>query len=451
MSALDTIVAIATPAGAGAVSVLRLSGAEAGRVAAAIAGPTPSPRHAALRRFVAADGALIDRGLMLYFPAPASFTGEDVVELQAHGSPVVMEMLLQSALTAGARRARPGEFSERAFLNGRLDLTQAEAIADLINAGSAAAARAAARSLEGQFAQALSGLREKLTECRCLSEAAIDFAEEAIPELGPEALRARLDTLSSELDGIRRAAEQGHALGRGQHVVIVGRPNVGKSSLLNRLARREHAIVSAEPGTTRDALQADIRLGQLSLTLVDTAGQRETECAVEREGVRRARQALAQADHLLLVTDASRPLDNADLTCAQGVAEGTLLTVVRNKLDLCGRPPGCWEEQGLVCIGMSAATGAGLEALVQRLQQAPSGESAGELTAYAARARHLEALARAARELEAATTEWDEGVQELELLAERLRLADRALGAVSGETDTEALLGRIFADFCIGK
>lgn len=443
-AATDTIVAIATGPGAGGIGVVRLSGPQALKLAESLCGHCPPPRRAAHVRFLAADGQAIDDGLLLAFPAPNSFTGEDVAELQAHGSPVVLRALVARCCALGARPARPGEFSERAFLNGKLDLAQAEAIADLIAAGDARAARAARRSLEGAFSREVEALAEAVLRLRIHVEAAIDFADEPLETLGLAQVATGLEAARSALDRLRTRAEQGRRLRDGWQVVLAGPPNAGKSSLLNALAGGERAIVTEQAGTTRDLLRETVRLDGLELELVDTAGLREGGDAIEREGMRRARQALTQADLVLLVVDARDPLAGraalgTDLASAPEVLE------VRNKCDLLPTWP---SDAGQPALAVSATTGRGLEALRARLLALAGlgGEQSGE---FSARARHIEALARSAEHLAAAAAEL--ASEHLELAAEELRLGHDALGEITGRISPDDLLGRIFSTFCIGK
>ncbi len=443
--AADTIAAIATPPGRGGIGVVRLSGPQAFPIAAQLAGPLPPPRQAALRDFRAADGSVIDQGLLLCFPAPRSFTGEDVVELHGHGGPVVLDMLLSRCLALGARLARPGEFSERAFLNDRLDLAQAEAIADLIEAGSRQAARAAQRSLQGAFSRAVSELVEGLTELRVWVEAALDFPEEEIDFLADEGLQARLAELRQALAALRRRARQGSLLREGLQLVIAGRPNAGKSSLLNLLAGRDAAIVTHLPGTTRDPLHEPIQIDGLPLHVVDTAGLRDTDDPVEQEGVRRAWRELARADLVLHVVDATLGWQAADADIATRLPEGVPVLRVFNKIDRSGDAPG--RRDGAVYL--SARDGRGLTALHEALKAQAGYAAAGE-DVILARRRHLDALQRAAEALARADRQLRER-RAGELLAEELRLAQDALGEITGRVRPDELLGRIFSSFCIGK
>lgn len=444
----DTIAAVATPAGRGGIGVIRVSGPAARDIAVAVAAPLPEPRRAAYRRFADAAGQLIDEGLLLFFPAPNSFTGEDVVEFQGHGGPVVLDMLMQRLLELGARVARPGEFTERAFLNDRLDLAQAEAVADLIDAGSAQAARAALRSLHGEFSARIHDLVEALIQTRMHVEAAIDFPEEEVDFLSDAALRERLDDVRARFDSLRATANQGRLLHDGLTVVIAGLPNAGKSSLLNALAGTEAAIVTDIPGTTRDVLRERIQLDGLPLHVVDTAGLREAADIVEAEGVRRARAEFERADRLLLVIDASAD-PQEPLRELERLPASLPVTVIRNKIDLTGEPAGESEEQGRAVIRLSAKTGAGMDALKRHLK-ASAGFQAQGADVFIARRRHLDALARARDHVE-------QGAAALkisragELLAEELRLAQHALNEITGEFSSDDLLGRIFSSFCIGK
>lgn len=448
MNAPATIVALATPPGHGGIAVVRVSGALAPNIASAILGRVPPPRHATRCPFRDATGATIDEGIALFFPAPRSFTGEHVLELHAHGAPVVVDLLLRHALSLGARLARPGEFSERAFLNGKLDLAQAEAIADLINAGSEAAARSAARSLAGEFSRRVQSIAERLVRLRTYVEAAIDFAEEEIDFLGEDHIAVEVSALAASLDELLAQARQGHLLQTGMTLVLAGAPNAGKSSLLNALAREEAAIVSPTPGTTRDIVRARIDLDGMPLHVLDTAGLRMTADPIEQEGVARAQAAMARADRVLLVTDDSlREPDALERLIAQ-LPAGVARTVVYNKIDLSGRPPGRVEGARYPAIAVSAAKGAGLDALRDHLKQC-MGFTPAE-GGFIARQRHLEALRRAHAHIA-------QGRQQLaaraagELLAEDLRHAQRALGEITGEFSSEDLLSRIFASFCIGK
>ncbi|SEM25185.1 tRNA modification GTPase trmE [Pseudoxanthomonas sp. GM95] len=441
----DTIAAVATAAGAGGVGIVRLSGPQALAIAAAMGAGMLPPRQARYARFVDGEGKVIDDGIALAFVAPASFTGEDVVELQAHGSPVVLRTLVARACALGARAARPGEFSERAFLNGKLDLAQAEAIADLIAAGDARAARAARRSLDGVFSRRVEAAAEQLVRLRVHVEAAIDFADEPLDTLGGAAVRAGLVELRAGLTTLLADAERGRRLRDGLHVVIVGPPNAGKSSLLNALAGRERAIVTDVAGTTRDTLHETIRVDGLELTLVDTAGLREGGDAIEREGMRRAGDELQRADVALVMVDARDP--QAGQASVAGVLDsGTRQLWLHNKTDLLPADHAVPGE----ALGISTRTGAGIAALLARLQALVTGEAVESAEGeFSARARHVLALEQALAHLDLAKREIDHDT--LELAAEELRLAHDALGEITGKISPDALLGRIFSTFCIGK
>ena len=439
--ATDTIVAIATAAGAGGVGIVRLSGPAAHAIGETLGGRQLAPRQARYARFVDCDGEVIDDGIALYFRGPASFTGEDVVELQAHGSPVALQQLVAHCIALGARQARPGEFSERAFLNGKLDLAQAEAIADLIAASDARAARAARRSLDGEFSRRVEALMAQLLAIRVHVEAAIDFADEPIDALGGDALRAQLASTTTALADLLQQARRGQKLRDGLHVVLVGPPNAGKSSLLNALAGGDRAIVTDIAGTTRDVLRETIRIDGVELTLVDTAGLRESSDAIEAEGIRRARAELERADLALVVLDAR----DATVTRQAFAAELTAVSQalwLHNKADLLASHP----PLGAGGLYVSARTGEGVQALHQNLLALSGGAGEG---AFSARARHVDALERAAACLAEARSEL--GYERLELAADALQRAHAALGEIGGRVDADALLGHIFSAFCIGK
>ena len=442
-NAQDTIVAIATAPGAGGVGIVRLSGPRATTIGEQVCGRSLRPRVAEYARFRDAAGETLDDGIALRFIAPASFTGEDVVELQGHGGPVLLRALVARCVALGARQARPGEFSERAFLNGKLDLAQAEAIADLIAATDDRAARAARRALDGALSRQVEALMARLLAIRVHVEAAIDFADEPLDTLGGAALRDQLEATRTALSRLQADAERGRKLRDGLHVVLVGPPNAGKSSLLNALAGSERAIVTDIAGTTRDVLQETIRLDGVELTLVDTAGLRAADDAIEAEGIRRARGELARADLALAVVDARDPGVGRAALAPDLVGVPQVLWL-HNKVDLLPAPP-VLDEDGLA---ISARTGAGLATLHQRLVALAGGEAAAD-GAFTARARHVDALARAADWLRQAADElaWER----LELAAEALVRAHDALGEIGGRVDADSLLGHIFASFCIGK
>ncbi len=449
VSSFDTVVAIATPPGRGAVGIVRLSGPRAFEIAAAIAGALAAPRQAALRPFRDAAGEILDEGLALAFPAPNSYTGEDVVELQGHGGPVVLDLLLRACCTHGARLARPGEFSERAFLNDRLDLAQAEAIADLINAASAQAARAARRSLEGEFSQRVNTLVGELTQLRVFVEGALDFSDEDVNWLADDKLHSRLAALNQSLHGLLREAGQGRRLREGMSVALAGQPNVGKSTLLNALAGNEAAIVTEIPGTTRDLLRENVVIGGMPLTIVDTAGLRESRDPVERIGIERAWKALEQAELILFLLDDRSGLASADQELIERLPCGPEVLLIHNKCDLSGRAPQRFEAEGRVHLRIAAAGGAGLDALKQEIKRVAGLADAGE-GLFCARTRHLEALQRAQAHCLIARQRIEER-SSAELAAEELRLAQQALSEITGAFTSDDLLGRIFGTFCIGK
>lgn len=445
----DTIVAVATAPGRGAVGILRLSGPAAFTIAERIAGAPAAARKATLRGFMDSAGAVVDRGLLLCFPGPNSFTGEDVAELQGHGGPAVLDLLLQTACAQGARPARPGEFSERAFVNGRIDLAQAEAIADLIGAANAQAARAASRSLEGELSRQVQALLQQLTELRVYVEGALDFSDEDVDWLATDSLRQRLDALCGALEHILQRARQGRRLRDGLSITLTGAPNVGKSTLMNRLAGAEVAIVTEIAGTTRDTLRENIDLDGLPVTVVDTAGLRDSEDPIEREGMRRAREALARAELALFLLDDRHGLTPADQQLICSLPPGPQLLLLHNKCDLSGRPPSSFEENGQQHLRLSAASGAGLDLLIARIKGIAGLSGAGE-GLFSARARHVEALTRTLEHARAARQRIHEGAT-AELAAEELRLAQEALGEITGVYGSEDLLGAIFRSFCIGK
>lgn len=445
----DTIAAQATPPGRGGVAIIRVSGPHTAAVARALLGRLPTPRTAEYLPFLDSDGTPLDRGIALYFRGPHSFTGEDVLELQGHGGPVVLDLLLKRVLTLGVRLARPGEFSERAFLNDKLDLVQAEAIADLIDSASEQAARCALRSLQGDFSARIHALVDGLVKLRMFVEAAIDFPEEEIDFLADGQVLADLEALQAQLAAIFAAARQGTLLREGMTVVLAGQPNAGKSSLLNQLAGRETAIVTDIPGTTRDVLREQILLDGMPLHVIDTAGLRESGDAVEREGIRRAWDAIAGADRVLLLVDDALGVTPEDAAILARLPEGLALTVVRNKVDLSGNQPGEAEEDNIQTVRLSARTGAGVDLLRRHLERV-MGYRQTEEGSFMARRRHLDALEQA----EAALARGREQLLTYragELLAEELREAQEQLGSITGEVTADDLLGRIFSSFCIGK
>ena len=440
----DTIAAIATAAGRGGVGVIRCSGPQVGSLVMSLVGQPLEPRRAVLADFRDASGEIIDRGLALFFRAPQSYTGEDVLELHAHGGPVVLRELLRRCLELGARAARPGEFTERAFLNGKLDLAQAESVADLIDAATAQAARGAMRSLRGAFSHRVGELARALTDLRMLVEATLDFPDEEIDFLERAQAAGSLDAVRMKLREVLAETQQGSLLREGIRAVLAGRPNVGKSSLLNCLAGEELAIVTDVPGTTRDAIRQTISLEGVPVHIIDTAGLRETVDPVEKIGVERTWEAIEGADLLVILHDAAEE----SATNEQGVLGRLPPSLPRidvmNKIDLLGRGP-AWDA-GAHTVWLSARTGAGVDMLKQAVLAAAGWRLASEGT-YMARARHVQALKQAQRYLDQA--EVTEG--RLELLAEDLRLAQNSLGEITGATTADDLLGEIFSRFCIGK
>ena len=449
VASADTIAAIATALGRGGVGVIRISGSNLLPFAFALTGKTPKPRYATLADFKAADGATVDSGLLLYFPDPHSFTGEDVLELQGHGGPVVMQMLLARCLDLGARLAEPGEFSRRAFLNGKLDLAQAEAVADLIDAATASAARSAVRSLQGEFSQAIHALTDELINLRMLVEATLDFPEEDIDFLKAADAFGRLERLQLKLAEIFDRAGQGKLLQAGLHVVLAGQPNVGKSSLLNRLAGDDLAIVTPVAGTTRDALRLTIQIEGIPLHIIDTAGLRETDDEVEKIGIERSWREIERADVVLLLVDSRTGVGEADRVILARLPERLKRVTVYNKIDLSGAPAERHDEADGVAISLSARANQGIELLRTELLRIAGWHPAEDV--FIARERHLRALADAQVHITAASSLVRGKLPALELFAEELRLAQQSLGEITGEFSADDLLGVIFSRFCIGK
>lgn len=444
-SSADTIAAIASGAGRAGIGIVRVSGPDVPTISQAITGKTLRPRQAYYLSFLDETGGSLDVGVALYFLAPHSFTGEHILELQGHGGAVVLDMILKRVLELGARPARPGEFSERAYLNDKLDLAQAEAISDLIDSSSTAAARAAVRSLSGEFSSHVHSITEELIALRVWLEAALDFSEEDIDFLAEPMLQTRTVKLLEKFDALLARASQGQRLRDGLTIVIAGVTNAGKSSLLNSLSGVESAIVTDIEGTTRDVLREEITLDGVPIHIVDTAGLRETDDVVEREGIRRARAEMANADHLLVILDASAPCC-PDLSMNESVAT----TVVLNKSDLVSDVQlQALEQAHNTDISLSAKTGQGVDVLRQHLLSLAGHDSTLE-SVYIARRRHLDALHQARASTDAALERLRENTLP-ELAAEELRLAQQSLDEITGRFDSEDLLGRIFSDFCIGK
>jgi tRNA modification GTPase len=450
MGKIDTIVAAATPPGRGGVGIVRVSGPKVPEIAAVILGELPLPRRATFARFLDSHQDTIDAGLALFFPAPHSYTGEHVLELQGHGGAVVIESVVARVIEIGGRRAQPGEFTQRAFLNDKLDLAQAEAIADLIDAGSRAAVRAAMRSLQGEFSAMIRGLTDAVIELRTYVEAAIDFPEEEVDFLADEQLAERFQAVRDHFDGVEQSARQGRLLREGMTVVIAGRPNAGKSSLLNKLAGYEAAIVTAIPGTTRDVVRERIDIDGMPLHVLDTAGLRQGGDVVEEEGIRRATVEMTRADRVLFVIDASEDPSGSAFQEENGrMPPDVPVTLIFNKCDLAVGIPVADTIAGPPRITVSAATGKGIDSLRAHLKLC-MGYQTVDTGTVSARQRHLESLSRARRNVDKAQRQLQDH-RAGELVAEELRGAQQALNEITGEFTTEDLLGRIFSSFCIGK
>ena len=446
MSRNDIIAAIATAPGRAGIGVVRISGPHLAELCGRIVSRRLPPRRAVLAEFLDAQGGVIDYGIALYFPAPHSYTGEDVLELQGHGGPMVLQLLLKRCLELGARLAEPGEFTRRAYLNDKLDLAQAESVADLIDASTARAAHCALRSLQGAFSERIEALTRSLIELRTLAEATLDFPEEDIEFLGRADAEGRLAAVRAQLVKVEQASRQGSLLREGMHVVLAGRPNVGKSSLLNRLAGEELAIVTEIPGTTRDAIRQSINVNGVPAHIIDTAGLRDSTDPVEKLGIARTWAAIERADLVLLVIDCTTGETAGDEAILARLPGSLPCIRVMNKIDLIGRAPGVERRDGATVVWLSARTGEGVDFLRQALLDVVGwrGEAEG---LFMARERHLQALSAAQGHLEQAT----QVVRQPELFAEELRLAQVALGAITGEFTPDDLLGEIFSRFCIGK
>jgi tRNA modification GTPase len=442
--AKDTIAAIATAAGRSGIGVVRVSGPRLAAVISGIIGRALAPRRAALADFLDARGEVIDQGIALYFPAPRSYTGEDVLELQGHGGPVVLREVLKRCCELGARPARPGEFTERAYLNDKLDLAQAESVADLIDAATAQAAKSALRSLQGAFSMRVEALVSSVTELRALVEATLDFPDEEVDFLKQADAEGKLAATAARLDEVLFASRQGSLLREGIHIVLAGRPNVGKSSLLNRLAGEELAIVTEIPGTTRDVIRQSISLEGVPAHVIDTAGLRDSEDPVEKLGIERTWAAIRKADLVVLMLDATEGA--ADRAILKELPAGLPCIRVRNKIDLLGQEPRRERSGDAVTIALSAKSGAGLDLLRQAILEAVGWRADGE-GLFMARERHVQALQEAGGHLGRAAKVGGS----LELFAEELRLAQEALGRITGEFTSDDLLGEIFSRFCIGK
>ena len=446
MAEPDLIAAVATAPGLGAIGVVRISGSSLRELLVPLLGREPAPRRGVLMDFLDSQGQAIDQGLVIYFPAPHSYTGEHVLELQGHGGPAVLQRLLKRCVELGARLAEPGEFTQRAFLNGKLDLAQAESVADLIEARSEAAARSALRSLKGAFSQEIHSLVADVTTLRMLVEACIDFPEEGIEQLEAASARPRLKALLDRVQAVESAARQGSLLREGARVALIGRPNVGKSSLLNRLAGEDVAIVTHIPGTTRDVIRQELVLDGVPIYILDTAGLREARDPIERLGIDRTREVIRSADLALVVVDVREGLTVDDETVLGELPSGLEKIIVLNKIDLSGGSAGASESPRGCEVRVSALSGEGVDMLRSEILRAV-GWRTGEEGVFLARARHLEALRAAALHFVRA----GERYGEFELFAEELRLAQEALGEITGEVTADDLLGQIFARFCIGK
>lgn len=452
----DTIVATATPPGRGGVAIVRISGPDVKKIAHSILKNIPIPRHASFHSFYDEAQQIIDQGIALYFPNPHSFTGEDVLELQGHGGPAVVNILIQAIIKLGARLAKPGEFSERAFLNGRIDLVQAEAIADLINATSEQAARSAMRSLQGEFSKKITAVTESLIKLRIFIEAAIDFVEEEIDLLTEKQFKKNINNLTEKLTQIINVANQGSLLREGIHVVITGLPNVGKSSLLNQLSGKDIAIVTSIPGTTRDILRNSIHIDGMPVHIIDTAGLRDSDDPVEQEGIRRAQHEIAHADMILWVTD-NGIIPKEELSLDVNIIKqihsrieelpNNMTICIKNKIDLLNEPAQIHFQNKNTVIALSAKTGEGMDLLKNHIKSVVGLQTNEGV--FLARQRHIDGLLLAKKYILQAEVQ---SIQKnSDLIAEDLRLAQRALSEIVGEFSSDDLLGRIFSQFCIGK
>jgi len=451
MGNTDIIAAISTPPGRGGIGVVRISGKNLQQITQLVLGYLPKNRHASLSKFRDENGLIIDQGIAIFYPSPYSYTGEDVLELQGHGGPAVMNMLLSRCLSAGARLAQPGEFTLRAFLNNKLDLAQAESVADVIDASTDEAVRCAMRSLQGEFSAAIHALTQAIIDLRMLVEAALDFPEEETGFLQHADVYNKLKGILVRLEHVLLSARQGSLLREGVHVVIVGQPNVGKSSLMNRLAREEVAIVTETPGTTRDAIRETVQIEGVPLHLIDTAGLRETDDEVEKIGIARAWAAIEKGGLVLLLADSRLGLTTGDQRILDRLPTGVPLIHVFNKIDLLKEVPRIKDKKDKLEIYLSAKTGAGIELLRQKLLEIVGWQPHSMCESlFMARSRHLWALAEAKKHLESATKIIEQENQS-ELLAEELRLAQQTLSSITGEFSADDLLGEIFSRFCIGK
>jgi tRNA modification GTPase len=445
----DTIAAIATPRGNAGVGVIRISGSATKEIIQKLCATDLEPRKATLGKIHDQQNRLIDQVLLIFFPSPHSFTGEDVLELQGHGGTVVLDMLLEHVLSLGCRQARAGEFSERAYLNGKIDLAQAEAIADIIESHTRSAVRGAMRSLEGEFSKEVYELVEDLVHLRMLAEAYMDFPDEEISEIPQKEFTDKLDDLTNGISQLLAMASKGNLLRDGFHLVLAGKPNAGKSSLLNTLTKNDTAIVSEQAGTTRDIIRDRIDLDGIVIDITDTAGLRHTTDVIESEGVRRAQKELEKADRVLLIIDEADYDQELAGELLDFVDDETAVTIIRNKIDLLGKQPEIIKNNNQYEILLSIKTGIGVDLLYQHLREVVATESLTE-GVFTARRRHLEALEEAQALLLNAAGHLTPFIQ-LELLAEDCRQAQKSLNTITGEFSSEDLLGRIFSSFCIGK
>lgn len=441
----ETIAAIATAPGTGGIGVVRISGRNLAAMAVSLLGIAPKPRYATYAAFLDADGSIIDRGIAIFFPEPNSYTGEDVLELQAHGGTAVLQMLLSRCLLNGARLAQPGEFTQRAFLNNKLDLVQAEGVADLISAANEQAVRCANRSLQGDFSNAINSLVAKLVELRMLVEATLDFPEEEVDLADVKRSEDMLSLLCSDLDQVIKLSKQGSILREGAHIALVGQPNVGKSSLLNKLSGEDVALVSEIPGTTRDTIRQTISVRGVPLHIIDTAGLRESQDVVEKMGMERTTLAMQKADAILVLQDAQQEDQSGLEKILALIPEGTPKVYVLNKIDLLKQQARVENRDGNTYVYLSAKAGDGIDLLRDKILQLMDWH--GDAGIFMARERHLQALFQAKKHLSDASAE----CSRIELFAEELRLAQEALAKITGEFSSDDLLGEIFSRFCIGK
>ncbi|HZV62976.1 MAG TPA: tRNA uridine-5-carboxymethylaminomethyl(34) synthesis GTPase MnmE [Methylophilaceae bacterium] len=442
----DTIAAIATAPGSGGIGIVRVSGPGCQQIAHHITGDIPPPRQALYRAFNGENGSLIDRGIVIYYAAPHSYTGEDVLELQAHGGPALMQMLLDRCIALGARHAEPGEFTRRAYLNDKLDLAQAEAVADVISAATVEAARSAVRSLSGEFSNKIQSLLKRLIDLRLFIEACLDFPEEEIDFISQGNIKERLTEISSEVTSIFNEARQGNLLREGMQVVIIGQPNVGKSSLLNSLAGEDVAIVTPIAGTTRDTIKNTIQINGIPIHVIDTAGLRETSDEIERVGIARTWRALERADIAIILVDVGSGIGEQEKSILEALTPELPKIWVHNKIDLKGKSPRVEEKEEAIHVFLSAKTGEGIDLLQHQLLQAVGWQPSGGGN-FMARTRHLAALTAVQNHLQSAT----ERLSQPELVAEELRMAQEFLNSITGKFTPDNLLGEIFSRFCIGK